>query len=95
MFGSVFHGDLHSKAAESLRTCVQLGEAARRRAVSKDAHCLHCGQVIGVYEPLIRLVEGRAQETSRVLDPQVAEAEGHCYHRACYERLGVDQPCGG
>lgn len=60
--------------------------------MSKDAHCRHCGQVIGVYEPLIRLVGGRAQETSRVLDPEVAEVDGCCYHRACYERLDVDEP---
>jgi hypothetical protein len=60
--------------------------------VSKDAHCGHCGQVIGVYEPLIRVVEGRAQETSRLLDPEVAEADGRCYHRACYERLDVAEP---
>jgi hypothetical protein len=27
--------------------------------------CRHCGEPIGVYEPLIALVEGRAHETSR------------------------------
>ncbi len=60
--------------------------------MSKDARCRHCGQVIGVYEPLIRLIGDRAQETSRVLDPDVADADGHCYHRACYERLSGDEP---
>jgi hypothetical protein len=42
---------------------------------------------MGIYEPLIRLLDGRAHETSRALEPNVAEQAGDCYHRACYERL--------
>jgi hypothetical protein len=49
--------------------------------------CHHCGEVIGVYEPLLVLVDGRIRETSRALEPDAAGRVGDCYHRACYERL--------
>ncbi len=58
--------------------------------MSKTTRCGHCGEVIGVYEPLVRLFDGRAHETSRVLEPEIAEREGRFYHRACYEGLGDD-----
>lgn len=56
--------------------------------MSDAPRCRHCGEPIGVYEPLIRLLDGQALETSRALEPNVAEQAGDCYHRACYERLG-------
>jgi hypothetical protein len=54
--------------------------------------CHHCGEVIGVYEPLIRLLAGHAYETSRALEPDTTSRVGDCYHRACYERLRDDGP---
>jgi hypothetical protein len=54
--------------------------------VSEALHCGHCGDVIGVYEPLIRLLHGRPHETSRALEPDTSSDED-CYHRACYLRL--------
>jgi hypothetical protein len=46
--------------------------------------CGHCGDVIGVYEPLVVLLEGEARETSRAADPQLAAERGEHYHRDCY-----------
>jgi hypothetical protein len=60
--------------------------------MSEASHCCHCGEVIGVYEPLVTLVDGRAHETSRILEPGATERVGDCYHRACYERLHEDEP---
>ena len=51
--------------------------------MSGPPRCHHCGDVIGVYEPLITLVDGRAHETSRALEPDTAGLVGDCYHRAC------------
>lgn len=48
--------------------------------------CRRCGDVIGVYEPIILLVEGRSRETSRATEPD-AGTHGDCYHGACYAQL--------
>ena len=64
--------------------------------MSESLRCRHCGEVIGVYEPLVRLVDGRAYESSRALEPDLlGPTRGEHYHRACYERLGEDQPLAG
>jgi hypothetical protein len=47
--------------------------------------CLHCGEVIGVYEPMVVLVDGQARSTSRAAAEQDEEAlAGERYHHACY-----------
>jgi hypothetical protein len=48
--------------------------------------CESCGELIGVYEPLVRVLDGRAHESSRLLEPQLTGRNGECFHRACYER---------
>jgi len=58
--------------------------------MSEALRCEHCGEVIGVYEPLVALIDGCARETSRALEPETASRRGDCYHRACYERLQDD-----
>jgi hypothetical protein len=51
--------------------------------------CHQCGEVIGVYEPLVILVEGRPLETSRAREPQAGSLGERCYHRTCLqERSG-------
>jgi hypothetical protein len=62
--------------------------------MSEALRCRHCGEVIGVYEPLVMLVEGRIHETSRARDPGAAEGLGDHYHRGCHERLDDDEPAG-
>jgi hypothetical protein len=51
-----------------------------------ELRCRDCGERIGLYEPLVALVEGQAQETSRTADPRIAETHA-CYHRSCFERV--------
>lgn len=34
--------------------------------------CAHCGEVIGVYEPIIVVQSGDARETSRAAEPELA-----------------------
>jgi hypothetical protein len=49
--------------------------------------CHRCGDQIGVYEPLLTLVNGRAYETSRIADPQAAASFSECYHRECFKAM--------
>ena len=45
--------------------------------------CARCGDVIGAYEPLVLLRDGRALDTSKAeMDDGVPP--GECYHHACY-----------
>lgn len=47
--------------------------------------CARCGDVIGVYELLIHVVNGRPQETSRAAQPELSLGfRGPMYHAACY-----------
>jgi hypothetical protein len=60
--------------------------------MSDVLRCQCCGEVIGVYEPLVRLLDGCAHESSRALEPGGSKRDGEHYHRACYERLDGDEP---
>lgn len=62
--------------------------------MSEILRCRHCGEVIGVYEPLITLTDGRAVESSRALDPALSDRAEN-YHRACFERRGAVPPVTG
>jgi hypothetical protein len=54
--------------------------------------CRRCGDVIGVYEPLLVVLDGQATLTSRAADPDVA-ARGTHFHRECYPlSLDGDDP---
>jgi hypothetical protein len=48
--------------------------------------CRHCGDVIGVYEPYVRVAEDEIAVSSRVADAG-APTEGHLYHFDCYAEL--------
>jgi hypothetical protein len=47
--------------------------------------CTHCGDVIGVYEPLIAISDGRAYETSLAAGTPGAGHRTDCFHRTCYD----------
>ncbi len=47
--------------------------------------CRICGDVIGVYEPLVVRREGEARETSRAAQDE--PPRGELYHRDCYARV--------
>jgi hypothetical protein len=63
--------------------------------MSDVPHCHCCGEVIGVYEPLVTLFDGHVYEGSRALIPGCLDWGGEHYHRACYERLPDPQPLTG
>ena len=53
-------------------------------STDKPPHCDHCHGVIGVYEPLVALLDGQVIETSRAARADAAALGEGCYHRACY-----------
>ncbi len=50
--------------------------------------CIHCRELIGVYEPIIILSGADARVTSRAAEPQLSHERSDCYHRHCWEELG-------
>ena len=57
--------------------------------------CDHCGEVIGVYEPMVAIVDGEAHETSRAAERPVAAVPGLRYHRDCYAERSQASPIAG
>lgn len=48
--------------------------------------CGHCGDAIGVYEPLVLLADHQARTTSAAAEPHIAEEPGKLFHRSCYSK---------
>ena len=45
---------------------------------------MHCGDVIGAYEPMILVEDGRPRKTSTSAEQDRDPHAGECYHVACY-----------
>jgi hypothetical protein len=54
--------------------------------------CDLCSDVIGVYEPLIVLIDGQVVETSRAAYQHAGALGEGCYHRTCYARRHDSDP---
>jgi hypothetical protein len=72
------------------------GPTPGRRPVTptKALTCAHCGDVIGVYEPLILAGDGEVRETSLAADRDVASSRTTYYHRACYLARSAEASAG-
>jgi hypothetical protein len=64
----------------------------REHFTMTSPRCELCGDVIGVYEPLIYVHANGVHKSSRAADPNLeAAGSGSLYHAACYEpSSGVD-----
>jgi hypothetical protein len=60
------------------------GSLSRERPLGETLRCQHCGEVIGVYEPMVVLTDEQARSTSRAAAQDDGALIGACYHRACY-----------
>ena len=49
--------------------------------------CQHCGEVIGVYEPLVTVGQGGWRVTSVAAEPNLDLAGAECFHAACHDRM--------
>jgi hypothetical protein len=66
-------------------------DASHEPEVQSVPHCAACGQVIGVYEPLVHVINGVARKTSRAAEPQLARSQADAfYHLACRDLGGAD-----
>lgn len=59
--------------------------------------CAHCGRLIGLHEPAVRVERGLASISSRAAEPErSADSCEVLYHAACYEHVrqrdGRDSP---
>jgi hypothetical protein len=53
---------------------------------TRAPRCLVCGEVIGVYEPLVQVFADGVRESSRAAEPALSGgAGGSLYHAACYQ----------
>ncbi len=61
------------------------------------SRCRHCGEVIGVYEPMIVLRKGQVCRTSRAaeISSSAIGKSGECYHDECYARAGSKDASSG
>jgi hypothetical protein len=87
--------DVHVLPEDARRLCTYGPE---RSAQTMDASANHlspgsvprcgaCNDVIGVYEPLVRVHEDSVRHTSRAAEP-LLRGLGECwYHLGCYESL--------
>jgi hypothetical protein len=53
-------------------------------AIDHSSRCARCGEVIGVYEPLIVVEGARPRHSSLAAEPALAGAPGELYHQGCH-----------
>jgi hypothetical protein len=61
-------------------------------SMSEILRCQRCEDVIGVYEPMVVIVDGQPRETSRAADDTTRAPTGVCYHRSCFARAQGEAP---
>jgi hypothetical protein len=66
---------------------LRLVEPEGRPVTNRRLICDRCAEVIGVYEPLVVVLDGDARETSRAAEPTVGTEPAERYHRTCYLEL--------
>jgi hypothetical protein len=68
-----------------------MGAMEREPVATGTLRCGRCGDVIGVYEPLVHVIDNIAHKTSRAADPQLAAGDPRaCYHLACSDLADGD-----
>jgi hypothetical protein len=74
------------RAGSSHLYLLRAGAQPRPIAVDTTECCLCevCGEVIGVYEPLVMCTSREERTTSRAAEPELSLGDGVCYHRECH-----------
>jgi hypothetical protein len=52
--------------------------------MERISRCRRCGDVIGAYEAMVVLSDGRATSTLRARAEEDAIGAGECYHAECF-----------
>lgn len=53
-------------------------------SMANRVRCHHCDDVLGVYEPVVVVLDGQVRETSRAAEPSLPLETAALYHPACY-----------
>jgi hypothetical protein len=56
---------------------------------SERYRCARCDEVIGVYEPMVVIVDGEALHGSRAALGDAPASDGPRYHGACFAQLAT------
>ena len=80
---------IHPDDAGPLVAESESGVEATANHFSSDGapRCGACNDVIGVYEPLVHVLDGSVRHTSRAAEPLLAYPGEGLYHLRCYESL--------
>jgi hypothetical protein len=78
-------------AGAQLADSKQSMEASANDLSSGFPRCGACKDVIGGYEPLVRVLEGSVRHTSRAAEPVLPYSGERWYHLGCYESLGHER----
>lgn len=52
--------------------------------------CQDCGEIIGIYEPVVAYDSSGTRTTSRAAEPDLRASAAAFYHRDCY--TAIEQP---
>jgi hypothetical protein len=67
---------------------MELGAGMEQNEINGRIPCARCGDVIGVYEPMVAILEGRPHKTSIAAKATSLDTSVECYHQACYDADG-------
>jgi hypothetical protein len=68
------------------------GTAQQRMDAMDFFRCHDCGQIIGVYEPIVAYDGSGARTTSRAAEPDLRASAAAYYHRSCYAAIEQPEP---
>jgi hypothetical protein len=81
---------IHTDVPSSRWVDAELDVSATQREIEfayVPPRCEYCGDVIGVYEPLVLAKEDGHRHTSLAAEPHLFPAADPCYHGLCFELL--------
>jgi hypothetical protein len=79
-------------AARGIILAVSVPYSHLRSAFPAPLRCVQCGDVIGVYEPLVAIEPQGPHLTSVAAEPGGFSVGAACFHAACHERMSADSP---
>jgi hypothetical protein len=79
-----------SPAARGIILTGGVPDSHPRSALPARLRCRQCGDVIGVYEPLVVIEPHGPRVTSLAAEPGQFPVGAACFHAACDERMSAD-----
>lgn len=54
--------------------------------MDRQWRCAYCGEIVGVYEPMVVLLPSGSRATSRAAEVELTDVPEASFHEACFER---------